>query len=79
MFIGEAHVRPARFAVVVADLDLDATLLVGAGLFDGDAGAPISFRVVPRDQFGNVWARGPLDLQASIARAQLGCPPRTTI
>ncbi len=61
--------------VVVADLDLDATLLMGAGLFGGDAGSPISFRVVPRDQFGNIWARGPLDLQASDSHAQLVCSP----
>ena len=53
--------------VLPASLNLEATSISGPSLKAAVAGRPIYLTVAPKDHFGNVWAKGPLDLQASAS------------
>ena len=47
-------------------MDPEATTLEGEGRFGGTAGSEISFQVVPRDRYGNIWNGGPAAIQVGL-------------
>ena len=51
--------------VLPASLNAEATSFSGPGLQNAVAGSPVYLTVAPRDSYGNVCNKGPVDLQAS--------------
>lgn len=51
--------------VLPASLNAEATSFSGPGLQNAIAGSPAYLTVAPRDAYGNVCSKGPVELQAS--------------
>ena len=62
--------------VAPADLDPAAALVQGPGLLGGQAGSEMSFKVVPRDAYGNAWTQGPASLHATGSLQPQGSGPQ---
>ena len=62
--------------VAPADLEPAAALVQGPGLLGGPAGSEMSFKVVPRDAYGNNWTLGPASLLATVSLQLPGSEPQ---